>query len=207
MRTYRFYLSPSISLIRRGRQKGVVLFIALIVLIAMTLAGIGLIRSVTTGSMIAGNLAFKQSAVNAADPALDTAFNWLQAQSAATLMSDYAARGYVSSQVVPNWNSATTWQGAFPTSPTADAAGNQVQVLIHRMCLYGGVSWNGVTGAGQQQSCALFAGASTGTGSSMAVGAFKYNTAPMIYYRLTARVQGPRNTVSFIQIMVTGPRA
>src|SRR4051794_33864237 len=53
--------------IAHRRQQGVVLLIALIVLVAMTLAGIGLVRSVDTGNMVAGNLAFKQGATLAGD--------------------------------------------------------------------------------------------------------------------------------------------
>ena len=40
----------------RRTQSGVVLFIALIVLVAMTLAGIAIMRSVDTGNQIAGNV-------------------------------------------------------------------------------------------------------------------------------------------------------
>ena len=42
----------------RRKQSGVVLFISLIILVAMSLAGIALIRSVDTSNLIAGNLAF-----------------------------------------------------------------------------------------------------------------------------------------------------
>jgi len=59
------------------RQKGVVLLIVLIMLVAMTLAGIGMMRSVDTASIVAGNLAFKQSTINAADAGTSTAFNAL----------------------------------------------------------------------------------------------------------------------------------
>ena len=41
----------------RSGQSGVVLFIALIVLVAMTLAGIAIMRSVDTGVAISGNVA------------------------------------------------------------------------------------------------------------------------------------------------------
>jgi Tfp pilus assembly protein PilX len=46
-----------------SRIRGAVLFIALIVLVAMTLAGIAIMRSVDTATLIAGNLAFKQGTV------------------------------------------------------------------------------------------------------------------------------------------------
>ena len=44
------------------KQRGVVLFFALISLLAIMLAAVALIRSVDTSIMIAGNLAFKQAA-------------------------------------------------------------------------------------------------------------------------------------------------
>jgi Tfp pilus assembly protein PilX len=39
-------------------QRGVVLLVALIILVALTLAGVALIRSVDTANIIAGNLSF-----------------------------------------------------------------------------------------------------------------------------------------------------
>ena len=49
------------------RQHGLVLIMALIVLAAMTLAAIGLMRSVTGSNRVAGNLAFQQAALQSAD--------------------------------------------------------------------------------------------------------------------------------------------
>lgn len=58
-------------------QRGVVLLIALIILVAMTLAGIGMMRSVDTGGMIAGNMAFRQATMQASDAGIVAAFNQL----------------------------------------------------------------------------------------------------------------------------------
>ena len=46
-----------------SRQRGVVLFIALIVMVAMSLAAIALMRSVDTTSAVIGNLAFRQASI------------------------------------------------------------------------------------------------------------------------------------------------
>ena len=46
------------SLLRRA-ERGVVLFIALIMLVAMTLTGLALSHSVTTSVLVAGNLGFR----------------------------------------------------------------------------------------------------------------------------------------------------
>jgi len=53
--------------IRRQGQHGVVLFVALIVLIIMTLAGLALLRQMGVGTSIAGNVAFKENATSVAE--------------------------------------------------------------------------------------------------------------------------------------------
>ena len=54
-------------------QRGAVLFIALIVLVAMTMASVALVRSVDTATLGAGNIALKQSAAQAAERAVGMA--------------------------------------------------------------------------------------------------------------------------------------
>src|SRR2546428_13810539 len=61
------------------RQRGVTLFIALIVLVAMTMAAVAMMRSVDTATVVAGNIGFRQSAVNAADQGVQAAYAWLGA--------------------------------------------------------------------------------------------------------------------------------
>ncbi len=58
-------------------QHGVVLIIALIMLVAMSMAGIVLFRQVTTGVIIAGNLSFKTAAIAASDRGVEAARNFL----------------------------------------------------------------------------------------------------------------------------------
>jgi len=58
-----------------SRQRGVVLFFALIALVVMSLAAVALIRSVDTNTLIAGNLAFKQAATSSGDSGLEMAID------------------------------------------------------------------------------------------------------------------------------------
>ena len=60
-----------------------VLFFALIALVVMSLAAVALIRSVDTSTMIAGNLAFKQSATTSGDSGVEGAITALTADQAA----------------------------------------------------------------------------------------------------------------------------
>ena len=70
---------------RIERQRGVVLFIALIVMVAMSLAAIALIRSVDTTNILIGNLAFRQASILPANIAVE--------QAAAALFADAAIGG------------------------------------------------------------------------------------------------------------------
>ncbi len=63
---------PSFNLARRAQQ-GVVLLMALIALVALSLAGIGFMRAVDTSAILAGNLAFNRAAVAISDAGMEEA--------------------------------------------------------------------------------------------------------------------------------------
>ncbi|MGH8648766.1 MAG: pilus assembly PilX family protein [Burkholderiales bacterium] len=188
-----------------SRVRGAVLFIALIVLVAMTLAGIAIMRSVDTATLIAGNLAFKQGTIQSADNGIESAFQWLIAERS-TLANTNLAKGYYSAKPAGTleWNDPSTWASAVTVG--TDAAGNTISYVIHRMCTCADSPYNQNCGP-TPQLCALDAPAA-GTppppaqGDSFAVGAPGYLQDPKVYYRITVRAQGPRNTSSFVQSMV-----
>ncbi|MBC7946010.1 MAG: hypothetical protein H7X91_12280 [Burkholderiales bacterium] len=192
----------------RMKQKGVVLFIALIVLVAMTLAGIALMRSVDTATVIAGNLAFKQSTLQSADQGVDAAYQWLLTNSgAAALNNDSTAAGYFSARPFPepDWSNANSWANAFTlNNGAADAAGNVVSYIIHRMCTEANTAFNGNHSAtGTANQCGLNFPISGGAGGSKGTPpAITVASNPQVYYRITSRSAGPRNTETITQTMV-----
>lgn len=189
------------------RQRGVVLIIALIVLIAMTLAGLALWRSVDATNVIAGNLAFKESTLMSADRGLQAALTWLDSNRNA-LADNNLAQGYTANTLTtePDWYTNSIWSNAVDAG--TDAAGNRVQYLIHRLCRSTG-AYNGEDGSGQPNACSTSLSKSPVTnatiGSSLKIGASVYQTNPSVYYRITARVLGPRNTISVVQATVMVP--
>jgi Tfp pilus assembly protein PilX len=196
----------------RSRQDGVVLLVALITLIAMTLAGIGIMRSIDTGTMVAGNIGFRQAAVATGDSGIETARTWLIAN-AESLNADQPDRGYYSTRqdnldITGNRTEGgldgVDWGGSNPEQPvkafnagTVDSSGNTVHYLIHRLCSVPG-SINAAA-----QSCAT--ATSTSGGSSQDApdySGYGLKLKNQVYFRITARVSGPKNTVSFIQAVV-----
>jgi Tfp pilus assembly protein PilX len=176
--------------IGRRNQSGVVLFIALIVLVAMTLAGIAIMRSVDTGVAISGNVAFKQSTLSAADRGIDDAFQFLTNNVTSGLLdANYGANAYYAEVDEPDWSADGTWSDAKELSE--DDAGNTVSYIIHRMCDSAG-AYAGV-------NCAQTPKSGGAAGNSQAILGNQFTSTPIVYYRVTVRVQGPRNTMSVVQ--------
>ena len=172
-------------------------------LVAMTLAGVSLVRSVDTSNLIAGNLAFKQSTLNAADFGADAAITWLNANNTGTtLQSNVAANAYFASRGADLTTGATWndyWDGVKSSSTSlgeVDNSGNTVSYVIHRLCNAGGPPT--ATGTG----CSVPQGGGTGAGSSKSAGFQQLTVSTQSYYRITTRVEGPRNTISYTQTVI-----
>jgi len=185
----------------RARQGGAVLFIALIVLVAMSLAGIALIRGVDTANLIAGNLAFKQNATHGGDWGVEQARGWLQLQPSATLYADVPGRYSAAMQTGLDFTGTDPSAPDFDWNansfgPLTDPAGNEVRYVIHRMCELAG-------NPGSVNCVRTSTGGTTGgTQGGATYGGAALPTTSQIYYRITARVTGARNTVSYVQVMV-----
>ena len=206
---------PAVGRAAPSRQRGVMLLIALIMLVAMTLAGIALVRSVNMTNIIAGNLAFQQGATNSGDTGVEVAINWLEANNGVTLYTSVAAQGYSATRSDPaagqSWdaywravlvNQAVTVNPNAPgtymayTASAPNAAGNTVSYVIQRLCASAVAPT--ATGAGCSQPPATISTSSSSKGAGVV--ALTYGS--QIYYRITSRIAGPRNTVSYVQAIV-----
>ena len=183
-----------------SRQAGLVLVIALIVLVAMTLVAIGTMRSVDTGTVVAGNLAFKQSTLNGTDAPLEAGYRWLATNAGGnSLYTDKNGNGYFSAVGVEvDWTDESNWIAGNVVCTkgcAADANGNTAYYIIHRMCGKPGVPPGGANVCATVSSGGPVEGNSLGQGGG-------FQPPPAVYYRITARVVGPRNSVSVVQTFV-----
>lgn len=108
-------------------QRGSVLLFALITLVALMLATMGLVRSVDTSAMLLGNIGFKQDATSAADRATRQAINWLSDNRAA-LNIDVIESGYYASTQEFETNGTTA-------KPPVDATGKQLYGNTNRQLI------------------------------------------------------------------------
>ena len=207
---------------RMARQRGVVLFIALIVMVAMSLAAIALIRSVDTTSQVIGNLAFRQASILPANLAIEDAASGLFADAGGprilNVTADDATQNYYATHKPddPTWDSkgklslpdgvpqplwTKTAAAALPHQLPADGAGNTITYVVERMC-NPNVAAPGNDGTGKASEGWCDVGTPKGGGKHTINEAAAFNFPPQPFYRVTVRVDGPQNTVSFLQAML-----
>ena len=218
------YSSPSrkVAGARRQAQRGVSLLFSLMALVILGFGAVALTRSVDTGTLIMGNLSFRQDAVSGSTTVAEEAMAWLQANQAGTkLDNDDTAKGYYSSSIesldpTGNRTSPTNklaivkWDGVcqgvkdvdYTTCEVIPVVGasvnnNKVQYIITRLCDSSGppVGTNlCVRPAVAATNNVRDRGELTGPRLTQGMG------SP--YYRIIVRVQGPRNTVSFTETLI-----
>ena len=203
------------------RQSGVVLFIALIVLVAMTLAGIAMIRSTDTGNLVAGNIAFRQAALQEADVGVDAAYTALTTSSITptttagpryyAIMQTAATAPVLGANGAPSYIAAMTPGDAVGTADVyggtgfSATTGNRVRHVIERMCNLVPVTLIVPANAAEIKDNCLTYNPTSGTNNSsrnalrVQLGSI---VTPIVYYRVTVRVDGPRNTLSIAQSII-----
>lgn len=193
------------------RQRGVVLMVALIVLVALTLAGLSMARTSDTGVVISGNLVFRQAATQALDAGVEAAIGTINTTwigSGATTANKYYAFALpdADGDSLPdgiNWTLANTL--ANPGGLT----GYTARYVVERMCVPNPVSpglpivdtYAAAGPPGSNGLCNLedeVKGADSGKlGGQSALGQIR-----KLHYRVTVKVEGPRNTETYAQTVI-----
>lgn len=209
------------------RQRGLSLVFALMTLVALALAAVALIRSVDNGTLVLGNLGFKQDTLLASDDATRTALNWLNNLAASDTLHSHGAAGtgyYASvnlaldptgtatapSRDIVDWDNndcaattAGTFQHCIKASNPALSLSNGVtaRYVIIRLC-----SSEGAT-TGTTVHCAK--PLTAGNADNGQRGSFSYATqrptstaTSSPYYRVLVRTVGGRNTVTYTETLV-----
>jgi len=179
-----------------GAQRGYMLMLVLVALVAMMISGVALVRSMDTSQLVAGNLASRNATVNSADAGVQAAVAWIQANAATGVLStDAPTNGYYSYGTDQAWTSSTFWSTC-TTCTFTDAASNQVSWSVSRMCKLSGSA----TGVGN--FCSSLNG-SASNGGSYSSDAVNFTGSPKYFYRITVQVLDPRNSSTLSQAFVT----
>ena len=219
-------MTPARNVSRRRaparRQRGVVLFVALIGMVVLSLAAVALLRSVDSGTSIAGNLAFKQASIGPINYAIEQANYALFDAPAAARITDpwnhapafnYFAnlQSGESTSGVPAgiYGYGYTYPAGF-TAYTDPTTGYEVRWVIERMCrgpqyppAYFGDPLSSGPGGGIQACDTLVPKVSAGGTTMEFCNQGKIcDVPPLPLYRVTVRVDGPANTVTYAQAML-----
>lgn len=194
-----------------GRQKGVVLFFALIALVVISLAAITLIRTVDTATLIAGNVAFKQAATSSGDSGVETAIGMLQSIGTPADLDNFGQAAHAGYYNSLNRNKDVThmdWDNSNSAVLPIDNAGNTVRYIVQRMCNHpagnAGLD-SGQVIAADETNCIFSVGELPADSKRVRSATDTAPPLPTIgspIYRVTAQVSGPRNTVSYVQAFV-----
>ncbi len=217
--------------VSRGRstsrqQRGVVMIVALIVLVALTIASIGLLRSVDTSSTVVGNLGIKK------DLYRNSTFGFQQATAVLGGLRD------ATTNELPLGDNSASQYYATANALAADDRGLPLVLVNAAMPTTPGVATGGVwtgselaipiptnSGTGITSSggyvfrfvaerlcpsagipdettnqCRMAAGAGAQSGSGSFVLPLKQ--VGTVYVRVSLRVDGPKNSTSFFQAML-----
>lgn len=196
-------------------QRGIVLFVALIALLVLSLAAVALIRSVDTNTIIAGNLALRQTALIATDRGAESAITWMEntlATNATVLNGHDSAQGYFATYVAKCDGAEDPLSDEIDAiymvdncgvlSTADDGLGNEIRYIVQRMCYD---SAKTLPYEADEASCML-GEAEIGTGSFAVKDAseagMQLDAKQSPVYRVTVKVTGPKNTVSYAQTFV-----
>jgi Tfp pilus assembly protein PilX len=188
-----------------ARQRGVVLIFSLIVLLILAIGAIAVLRSVGSSLLSAGNLAFHRDLVNQAEQAVSTVMTEFKTNGpplGGATTADLPAANYVSTALPTNAQGVPLVllnNAAFAAVATAgDIPGATpdvtIRYIIDRLCTN--------TGTASSPNCVQSTGLPTG-------GTANRNTAvappSATVYRISVRINGPRNTQAFLQTTFTKP--
>jgi type IV pilus assembly protein PilX len=197
------------------QQRGVVMLFGLLALVIMMIGAVAMIRSMNTQLFNAGNLGFKRDLTNQGERAtalvLDAlggvgALSQPATRQGSLLASNYSATLLaVNSQGLPVALTNDTAFAAVASTAndiTDSTQGITVRYVLDRLCAY--------TGPADPSHCTMSnSGISDGKSATELDGAEHSSStnpgavAPLVVYRLSIRVDGPRRTQAFFQSTLT----
>jgi len=188
------------------KQRGIVMFIALIVMVALSLAAIALVRSVDTTNAVIGNLSFRMASILPGNQAVEKAAAALfpnadiaSAIRIADTTADYLPENYYAKKRVDDprgvpdlLQKKSTFDAAGLTKVTDDSTKTEIRYVIERMC--------SGTGVPTYDKCDFLL---PRTPKGKTSDEFEPpDLGQAVFYRVTIRVDGPQNTTSFLQAML-----
>ena len=194
----------------RSTQQGIALFVALISMVLLSLAGIALVRSVDTTSSVTGNIAFRQGSIGPINQAVEVAIDRLFKTKSIVQTANDTAQGYYALLQPGEKNNGVplvlfgdyatmtaAYTGAGLPAPVIDPTTKmEVRAVIERICSnVNPPPWPPTIG-----TCDTLPPKVSPAGTDNKYGTKSIPLPPIPNFRLTVRVDLPNsNTVSHAQ--------
>lgn len=210
--------TASLILTKRRQQRGVVLVFAMIALVIMLIGAVAITRSISASQFNVGNIGFKRDLTNQSERAVQAAMDSVRASGLladpATRLNDLKSANYSAVRLPDNAQGIPTVllksDTEFATVGThADIVVSDLNVSMRYVIDRLATS----TGACSATTCVVanqtvFGGSSSEWINSQTNSGAANNANPSAVpqqpvYRLTVRLTGPRNTLSFFQSTFT----
>jgi type IV pilus assembly protein PilX len=213
------------------RQQGLVLFFALLALAVMSIASVALIRSVDTNALLSGNMVFRQTASATSNVALEGVTENISKKVAlVNSINHYPQLGYYATcsqfdtqpnALICDGNRLTTmtWDNSnsslVPSQTDGndeirngiDRQGNEIRYVVERMCSYSNAEVSSGSAKLDASRCLMASASGCNDGSYNDVNMSKMKDCPdkssSPLYRLTLRIAGPKNTLTFMQSFIS----
>lgn len=220
------------STLNDADQSGIVLFFALLALAVMSIASVALIRSVDTNALLSGNLVFRQSANTTTNVALEGITETIaKSVSLTASTANHPTLGYYANcsqfDTQPDLQACdgnrltmVTWDGSnsalVPTQTDGndeirngvDRQGNQIRYVVERMCNYTQAELDAGSAVSDASRCMMASSPSNGQKCSHNANnrelfrqCVTSSDSPL--YRVTLRITGPKNTVTYMQSFIS----
>ncbi len=203
--TPKFRSNRALRLASRRRQSGVVLLIALIAVAILAIGTVALFRSSDAALFNAGNLAFKRDMTNRGELGIVAAKAALTSgalNQESTRQNDQLASGYYATMQATGThgvpNALIGYQPAKATTPLPTINGGDgitIYYMIDRLC-------NALGSTDPSNACVV---SSIGSAKGGTVLPYRGQAQPpsVPVYRISVRVDGPRNSQTFLQTTVS----
>jgi Tfp pilus assembly protein PilX len=185
----------------KQRQHGIATLVTLVALLVMLIAAVALIRSTNVSQIASGNLAFRRDITNRGEQAASVAYALFSTgylAEAANRLSNSTGNNYSATTLATDAKSGlpsvllndTTFASNWTTSADIVDATNGIKIryIIDRMC--------SATGAPSKANCSIGT-LNSDTGGTQ--GEQKAGGTFIPVYRLSVRITGPKNTMTFLQ--------
>lgn len=180
-------------MINRKKESGATLIVVLIVLLVLLIIAVALLGSSSQTSKMAGNIAFKKSAILASDVGVLNAKTYIEGNltpNVSALPVYYNTRQVENPLGIP---AVIDWT----VVPVQNINNMNVQYVIDRLCSVGNVTV-------PIDQCYISTSDSVSGGSNRAGQTQVLSGAIAVYYRVTLRVTGGKDSESIVQALISG---